>query len=287
MLEKYLIELNILITKFPYLKTVILSFLLVIFFIVIRSFLSRSIDKKTLNNQEKTLLKRRLSQYLTYIFILSIFFIWFSQLQMFFVSIFAVAAAIVVALKELIMCVTGGVLVKVSNVFSIGHRVDVDGSRGFVIEKNLLTTKILEIGPEKNSQQTTGDVITIPNSIMLSKSLKNESYFKGYSIKSFVFRIEDELTIERFESEILRLAHEITSPYIEEAKVNINHFCEKEAIFVPSIDPKTKVILEGGKDFSVLVKLPVPNSEVASIEQKLYRFFLDWKVSSRNATTES
>jgi hypothetical protein len=39
---------------------------------------------------------------------------------------------------------------------------------------------------------------------------------------------------------------------------------------------------EIGKDFSILVKLPVKNTEVADIEQKLNRVYLDWRIKSRD-----
>lgn len=264
----------------PYLRTILLSIALFIFFGLVRKVLFNTINNREGTKQEKSLLKRKVSQYLLYFFILCFFFLWFTQLQVFFVSIFAVAAAIVIAFKELIMCLTGGSLINISKLFKVGHRIEIDGIRGFVIEKNLLTTKILEIGPEKNSQQTTGDMITIPNSLMLSKAVKNESYFKGFSVKSFVFKIKDEVAIESFEHDILNVAEDFCSSYLEEAKKHISKFCEKEGIIVPSINPRTKIIVEDGKDFSVLVKLPVRSTEIADVEQKLNRFYLRWNINS-------
>ncbi len=277
-MEKLIIEIATFLEKHQWSKTVLLSLGLFSIFLLTKRIILKNIDKKEGKKQEKFLLRKKTSQYMNYFFALSILFLWFSQLQVFFVSLFAVAAAIVIALKELIMCVTGGMLIKMSHVFKIGDRIEIDGSRGFVIEKNLLTTKVLEIGPEKNSQQTTGDIITIPNSAMLTKSLKNESYFKGYSIKSLVFKIEDTSAIYEFEKDIANLAFDYTSKYIQEAKKSISSFCEKEGLIVPAVEPKTKIIVENGKEFSVMVKLPVINSQVGDIEQIFNRFYLDWKL---------
>lgn len=276
MLEVYLYKTLDLFTKYPYLKTIVFSFIMVGLFFLIRSFLNRNINLKEGTKQEKILLKKRVSQILSFLLFSMLFVLWFTQLQVFFVSIFAIAAAIVVALKELIMCLTGGILAKTSKTFKSGDRIEIDSVRGFVIEKNLFTTKILEVGPEKNSQQTTGDIISIPNSLMLSKSLKNESYFKGYSIKSFVFKVADSSKTYDFEEKVLVVANNFCSGYLDEAKKNISKFCEKEGLVVPSINPKTKIIIEDGKDISVLIKLPVRNSEVADIEQLLNRFYVDW-----------
>lgn len=49
---------------------------------------------------------------------------------------------------------------------------------------------------------------------------------------------------------------------------------------IDSINLKTKVIVENGSEISVLVKLPVLNSEVADLERTLNRFYLDWLLNS-------
>lgn len=276
-MENYLIKLNVLMLRYPYSKTAIYSLGLFGFYYVARFFFYSNINKRKINKAEKVFYKKKVDQYLRYFFFLVLFLLWFAQLQVFFVSIFAIAAAIVLAFKELIMCITGGVLVRSSKTFSVGHRIELQKLRGFVLERNLLTTKVLEIGPESNSQQTTGDVITIPNSLMLSQAVKNESYFKGYSIKSFHYRVKTAAHIEDLESILLKEAKEVSGSYLEEAKKGISKFCEKEGFIIPSIEPRTKVIVEDDK-ISVLVKLPVQNTEIANIEQEFNRLYINWLI---------
>ena len=125
----------------------------------------------------KVITNRKIRDYGRILLIMFIFFLWFAKLQTVFISLLAVAAAIVIAFKEIIMCLTGGLLIRINNYFKLGDRIEVDGVRGFVIDKSLTATKILEIGPEKNSQQTTGNIISIPNSIVLNKSLTNSLFY--------------------------------------------------------------------------------------------------------------
>lgn len=259
------------------LNTFLLSVLLAFFFFIIKLLVNAHLNKRKGTKAEKIFLKRKVGQYLSYIFMATLLVLWFAKLQVFFVSLLAVAAAIVIAFKELIMCLTGGILLRTSKIFKDGDRIQLDEVRGFVIEKSLLSTKILEIGPEKNSQQTTGDIITIPNSLMLSHTVKNESYFRGYSIKSFVFKISDVKRADAFESELLAKAQEIVKDYFEEAKKSISKFCEKEGIVIPSMEPRTKVLIDEEEyDILILVKLPIKNDKIADIEQKLNRFYLQW-----------
>ncbi len=261
--------------KYPYTKTAVFSCLLLVFYYIVRFLFYSNIEKKKISRSEKNFFKKKSEQYLRYFFVLVLFLLWFAQLQVFFVSIFAIAAAIVLAFKELIMCLTGGLLIRSANTFKTGDRIEMKELRGFVLEKGLLATKVLELGPESNSQQTTGDIITIPNSLMLSQALKNESYFKGYSIKSFHFRVSNSKEFDVLEEKLLNLANEISQSYLEEAKKSIAKFCEKEGFVIPSIAARTKIIVEDDK-LMALIKLPVINSEVGDIEQKFNRLYLDW-----------
>lgn len=245
---------------------------------------SINIERKKLAKNQKLILKKRWNQYLTYFALLTLFLFWFSQLQVLFVSLIAIAAAIVIAFKEVIMCLTGGLVIRSAKSFVAGQRVEIDGVRGFVLKSGLLVTKVLEIGPEKNSQQTTGDIVTLPNSIMLSKSVKNESYFKDYCIKSYQFRIEDEKLVEKFEKELYDKALSFCSSSLEDAKKSISSFCEKEDIVIPSVSPRTKLILDqDSKNFLILVKVPIRNSLIADLEQELNRFYLNWKINMKKS----
>lgn len=272
-LDKLLLELE----RYPYGTTIILSLVLIAFLLVIKKLVNLNLAKKKIERSEKVFLKKRINQYLNIIFILFLFGLWFFKLQIVFVSLFAVAAAVVIAFKELIMCMTGGFYLRQSHLFKEGQRIEIGGIRGFVIEKSFLSTKVLEIGPEKNSQQTTGDVIAIPNSLFLSDTLKNESYFKGYSIKSYFFKLNISDDVEALEDILLRKSKDICAPYIENAKRSISHFCEKEGIVIPSVEPRTKVVFEDVDKVVVIVKLPVENIHIADIEQSLNRLTLKWR----------
>ena len=94
-------------SNYPILKTVLLTIVLFLLLGVVRKIILNTISKRPGTKHEKLQLGKKVSQYLFYFFILCVFFLWFTQLQVFFVSILAVAAAIVLALKELIMCFTG------------------------------------------------------------------------------------------------------------------------------------------------------------------------------------
>lgn len=253
-------------------KVLLITIALTILAFILKGFIKKEINKsESFNLAEKRKISSRIFRVIDLVLVSVLVVVWFTHLQNVLVSLLAVAAAVVLATKELIMCFTGGFLIGISRYFTLGDRIEIDGLRGFVIEKNLTTTKILEIGPEKNSQQTTGNVISIPNSLMLSKSLSNESYFKGYSIRSFNFNVPKEFNVEDFEGKLLEWGRQLSAAYINDAKSVINSYSEKENIPIPSVEPRVRLAMNGDSGFQLILKMPVKSSEVADIEQELLR----------------
>lgn len=257
------------------LKIIMLSLLIFGISLIFKSLSAKSLKKNDdLNALEKLSFKRSLNLYANLITFALIAFLWFSQIQSFFVSIVAVAAALVIATKELIMSVMGGISIKLNGHFKVGDRIEVDTIRGFVVEKRLMVTKILEIGPDKYSQQTTGNLITVPNSIILSQSVVNQSYFSDYSIKSYSFKLIEGKSFVELEENLLKWANEVCSPYLKDAAKTIGRFCNKEGLLIPMIEPRVKIVRNDDKDFEILLKMPVKNEAIGDVEQDLNRRFI-------------
>ncbi|WP_146429413.1 mechanosensitive ion channel domain-containing protein [Blastopirellula retiformator] len=77
------------------------------------------------------------------------------------ISILAFAVAVVIALKELIQCISGSIMKAVGRPFKLGDRIEFHNIRGDVIDHNVLTTTILELGPDQMTQQLTGRAIVL------------------------------------------------------------------------------------------------------------------------------
>lgn len=256
-------------------KAIILSLILIGLIQLLKYFISHLVNRnKNSSVSEKNNYKRNFKTYLNIIAVIILAALWFSQIQSVFISLFAVAAAIVLATKELIMCFMGGVLIHVNNSFKVGDRIEIDGSRGFVIQKNLTATKIIEIGPEKNSQQTTAGIIIIPNSIMLSKTIKNESYFNGYSIQSFGLYLPENVTLAEFEVQVIKWGQEVCGSYLKDAEKAIGSFCKKEGLNIPTLEPKTKVYIRDQNKIEVILKIPAQNQFLGDVEQGINRKFI-------------
>lgn len=202
--------------------------------------------------------------------------LWFAQVQDVLLSFVAIAAALVVATKEVILCIMGGLYLRFSKAYSMKDRIEVHGVRGYVLEIGLTYTRVLEIGPERESQQTTGAIVTIPNSLLLSHSIKNESFFGNYSIKSFTFHVPKTISIDQAEVFLKRVADELVAPYQEQAQKEIVDFCKVSGLALPSVNARIKIILSANGEPSLLLKVPIESHRIADVEQHLVRAYLEF-----------
>ncbi len=78
------------------------------------------------------------------LFVLGMVVIWGHEIEAFAVSLVAIAAAIVLATKEMLMCILGSVYRTTGRVFDIGDRIEIAQLRGRVIDITLLSTTLIE-----------------------------------------------------------------------------------------------------------------------------------------------
>lgn len=114
--------------------------------------------------------------------------IWAPQLRAFALSLTAVAVAIVIATKELILCVSGSLLRASSSTFSIGDLIEYAGHTGYVVDQSLLTTQLQEVDPDSGT--LSGNQIVLPNSLFLTHAVKNYSLLRPYCVHSFSLYID-------------------------------------------------------------------------------------------------
>jgi small-conductance mechanosensitive channel len=208
------------------------------------------------------------------IFIIGLISIWESQLSAFAVSLVAVALALVLATKEIIACMSGATLRMVTNSYALGDRIEIGAVRGNVVNYNLLTTTVLEVGPGQTSHQYTGRAMVIPNSLLLTQPLTNETYTKKYIIHVITIPLSKEDNWELAEQVLLEAAHIECAPYIEEARIYMKNLEGKHWLDTPSVDPRVNLrIPESGK-VTLLLRVPSPAHRPSRTEQAILRHFL-------------
>ncbi len=208
------------------------------------------------------------------VFILGIVLIWAPQLRTFAAALIAIALAIVLATKELISCVTGAILRVSTNAYGIGDRIEIGSVRGNVVDHNWLTTTVLEMGPGQTTNQYTGRAMVVPNSLLLTTPVTNETYTKKYvlhltriPLKTF----DDWQTAEKI---LLEAAWQHCGPYLETAKKYMKDLEGRHWLDSPSVEPRVTIQLRDADHVDLLLRVPCPPEDTARFEQAVLRQFL-------------
>ena len=116
--------------------------------------------------------------------------IWAPQLRTFALSLTAVAVAIVVATKELILCLSGAVLRATTRAFGIGDWIEVGDNRGEVTDHTLLATTLEEFGTGPHIYTPTGRMIVLPNSMLLTTPVRNQTALREDTYHRFAVTLD-------------------------------------------------------------------------------------------------
>ncbi len=207
--------------------------------------------------------------------IVGLAFIWADELRTFALSLVVIVGAVVIATKELILCLSGGLYRTISGQCKVGDRIEVSGMRGDVIDQTLMSTTIMEIGPGQLTHQHTGRAIVLPNAIFLNNSVIDETFTEEYVAHAFQVPLKAEEDWKRAEEVLLRASWAEVSEYIEEAKRHMLGMTRRHALDTPNLDPRVIVrIPEAGK-ILLIIRIPTPARRKGRIEQAIIRRFLD------------
>ena len=92
-------------------------------------------------------------------------------------SLGIVGFAITFALQQPLFSLLGWVYIMVKRPYQVGDRVKIENTKGDVIEVDFLVTTIWEINGELvSSDQPSGRIVTVPNSVVLSSHVYNYSW---------------------------------------------------------------------------------------------------------------
>ena len=206
--------------------------------------------------------------------LLGLLIIWGTELKTIALSLVAVAVALILATKELIMCLTGSLFKMTSGEFTVGDRIKIAEFRGEVVDQTLLSTTLIEVGPGRHMHQQTGRAITLPNSIFVTTPLINESFTHSYVLHSFSVPIELTSNWRIAEQLLLAAAHTICEPYREQAEYYLTRAARNRNVEVPNVKPRVSLNINEPDRIILILRVPAPVRQQGRVEQEIIRTFL-------------
>lgn len=208
--------------------------------------------------------------------------LWADALRSLVLSLFAVTAALTFAFRELFVSITGALVRTTSNVARLGDRVELNGVRGDVIDRGMLSTTLREVGPGAQSHQWTGRTVVVPNTWFVTHAIANETQDDKFLLHQFVVAIPRDADWERAERALIEAAQAECAEYLDEARRFLADHARRRALETPGIDPRILMRLHDPSRIELLLRLPVPSHQRGKTEQAIVRRFLTTVLAPRS-----
>ena len=200
--------------------------------------------------------------------------IWATQIQTLALSMFAVAAAIVVATKELIMCLSGSILRSVTKQYSVGGYIEVNGLRGRVVDINLLNTLMMQIGPNPLVGQLSGKTLSFPNSLLLNHSVRRDNILGDYVIHTVEIPVPIHLDSDVIVGRLKAVLEPLCQPYVPAIQQHLDNVQAEKLFITPAAQPRVTRVPHDDKVYLIIVRYASPVAKRLEIQQAVLDEFL-------------
>lgn len=159
--------------------------------------------------------------------------VWASTIAGFALSLAAVAGAMLIVSKELLLCVLGYLYMSVVRPFKFGDVIEIGAVHGRVIDVDMLATTLAEHG---DTGLPTGKTAAFPNALLLTLPLKNTS-----STGDFVLHflripvpVAFALDLAQIEAAATAAAVEATKPWQTQAEAHFRQVADQSFVELPT-----------------------------------------------------
>ena len=196
--------------------------------------------------------------------------VWASTIAGFALSVAAVAGAILIVSKELVMCVHGYLYVTVVQPFKIGDVIEFQQLRGRVVDIDMFATTLVELD---KAGQRTGKVAEFPNGLLLTHPLVNSSPNGEYALHAIQIPIPERLShdLDRIEAAALAAADHATADWQEDAITHFAKASEENFIALPSGKTKVAWDFSNPEHLVLIIRVACPVGQRAKVEQVIFR----------------
>ena len=180
-----------------------------------------------------------------FLFGVSMIIIWLEGIGPMLTALTIVAAALTIVSKEMILNFLGSFVIFWRELFAIGDRVQMNDHTGDVIDKGLFYFTLLESGSAASTGHSTGRLIKIPNSLVMTVPIINATRGSGYVWNEVKFLVTRKSDWEKGRERLLAIVEE----YLESSRVDLERVkatFEQKNVYFTTLRPKVYIGVESG-----------------------------------------
>lgn len=126
---------------------------------------------KRLEDQKLYYRTKKMITYVYFTAIIIILFVIWTESSSIGTYLGLTSAGLAIALKDLIINIAAWFFILFKKPFAVGDRIEINGQAGDVIDQRLFQFTIMEIGKWVESDQSTGRIVHLPNSVVFNYPL--------------------------------------------------------------------------------------------------------------------
>lgn len=216
---------------------------------------------------------------------LGIIMIWAPQLHTLALSLTAIAVAVVVALKEVILCITAAFVRVTTTPFRVGDWIVLEDQGGEVVDIDAFTLRIQEVDIKGGSFEYTGRIITIPNSKIFTANVVNLNYTRrGHMYRDVNVNIAyQDVDPGKLLDDFRQIVKEAYNDHREKATDTIRRAVKKSGIGLASPDPDVGIRTTDLGHYVLSTRLFVPVEKGADIAAQIVQRTLHSAYAQRTA----
>jgi small-conductance mechanosensitive channel len=197
--------------------------------------------------------------------------IWATTIAGVALSLAAVAGALLLVSKEFLANILGSALLAISRPYRVGDFIDIDHTRGRVLDTDLMVTKLAET---LEGHQLTGRIAVLPNSLLLTRPVKNLTATGAYVVNLLNVVVERNEDLLFLETALLSAARDVCTPWLAEANQHLQHMESIELIDLPSAEPRVLVQLNCAEESTLSLRYACRPNDRVKVEQEILRRYL-------------
>lgn len=200
--------------------------------------------------------------------------IWLPGLEQIGVFLGLASAGLAIALRDPLLCIAGWLFVLVRRPYTLGDRIEVDGTIGDVIDIRMFQTYMLEVGGWLEGEQATGRIVMLPNSVFFISPVAN--YTRGFDFiwDEMVVRLSFESDWRAAKKLLQNIADAQGAFMCDKAREELRQAAAKHMVFFQNLTPTVYTsVQEWGVQLTV--RYLTPTRQRRGTAQRLWESILD------------
>ncbi len=228
-----------------YISLVLSTTIVLLLFTFFKKIGRRTIRKK-IEGRKEYFINQTIQIVLNVTEVIFLLFIWNDYIQNLMTLISVTSAAMTIALREIILNFFCGIYIKVKKPFQVEDRIEVKEIRGDVMNISSLNFEVLEISTDEKHGQSTGVIVTFPNSIVFSEPVRNINKGFKYIWDELTVKVAMDCDLVKNKQELYKIVNsiEVIKNIPKKMKTQINDINTTNRVYFNKYDPTiyTKIV---------------------------------------------